>query len=558
MKRSLSLLLTLFLILPLCPAALGAEELPAPPSWIEAENYIRFPGDPAYQGESWEEILRQRQAAAEGGLLAYEGRDWAVGSPGQCYETGLIRLRCAENYGEDEFEAKAAFLAAGRAFHAAESGWYDQTRGRDETYYRLSVEKYRAYVLYHPEYADNLGRGLVPALDALGMTLEDFFAGPYMDRVTESDRALVAAAVEAYQPAYDREKARITLYLDGAALTMDTEIQVRQQRVMVPIRAIAEALGADVGWDEETWEVTLTRAGTVIALTPEKTAVTVNGELRELDTAPYADQNRTYVPARFVAELFGQTVTWDGEKRRVDIGEDKPEGAAGLEERLKPMGALLGILAGGDPNRFGFYPRAPYTRTTLGEHGVNENRQVIPSQVCREILEGTWELGDREALLAAVEEILERGDNEAFQAAAAEVKGLSDRELARQLEGMGEVDRYMWPWTRELGKKWGETGIRAWDLSRAAALLQWGYTAGYVTYGEAMELLEPAVGEIETTFDSWDAFYENFLEGYYWCLREKAEGSVWETELGAGYQYLKSDPVTRTLFDGSLFEKGKD
>ena len=253
MKKIISLLLALSLACTLVPSALGAEEAAAAaPSWMEGSAYLTFPGDPVYQPESWAKILAQREQAEQGGLLAYEGRDWAEGSPGQCYETALIRLKCAENYGEDEFEAKAAFLSAGRAFHAAESGWYDQNRGRDETYYRLSVEKYRAYVLYHPLYSENLGRGLVPALDALGMTLDDFFNAPYMDRVSQTDRAMVAELVSAYQNVYDREKNRIAVELDGQPLGMDTIPQVREQRVMVPIRAIAEALGADVEWDVKT------------------------------------------------------------------------------------------------------------------------------------------------------------------------------------------------------------------------------------------------------------------------------------------------------------------
>ena len=538
----------------------AAPVTPTAPSWVAAEDYITFPGDAAYQPGNWDYIQVLRRQAEEGGLLDYEGRDWAEGSPGQCYETALIRLRCAENYGDNEFEAKAAFLAAGRAFHAAESGWYDQSRGRDETYYRLSVEKYRAYVLYHPAYSESLGRGLVPALDALGMTLDDFFNAPYRDRVSEADRAIVEGVVAEYQEVYDREKNRISVYLDGEPLIMDTEPQVLEERVMVPIRAISEALGADVGWNEESWEVTLTRAGSVVALTPGKTTATVDGEQMEMDVAPYADQNRTYVPARYVSEFFGQTVTWNGEDRRVDITEDKSGWEdSGLESRLLPMGSLLGFLEGGDPAQFGFYSRPPYTETAHSDHGVNENRTVAPSGLCRETLEGTWEIPDREKLLETVEEILKEGDQKDFQAAADEVWGLSDWQITNRTEKLSDVDQYMWPYTKGLWKKWGKTGIRAWDLCRAVTLTQWGYTAGYVTYNEAMELLEPAAQELTEKFDSWDAVYENFLEGYYWCLREElGDKTVWETELGMAFQYLKNSPDTRSLFDDAMLADGKD
>lgn len=532
---------------------------PSAPAWLAAESYLTFPGDPAYQPGNWDYIRVLRRQAEEGGLLDYEGRDWAEGSPGQCYETALIRLKCAENYGDNEFEAKAAFLAAGRAFHAAESGWYDQNRGRDETYYRLSVEKYRAYVLYHPEYSEDLGRGLVPALDALDMTLEDFFNAPYMDRVKEADRAIVTAAVEQYQQSYEQEKNRVTVEIDATPLLMDTDPQVQAQRVMVPIRAISEALGADVGWNEETWEVTLTRAGREIALTPGKTAATVDGEPVEMDVAPYADQNRTYVPARFISEFFGQKVEWNSGERKVEIAEDKSawEGS-NLEDWALSMGALL-VLAegGGDPTQFGGHTRPPYAEASHSPNGVNENRTLVPRDMCRETLDWSRDVDSREALLETVKEILETGDQKAFQAAAEEVRGLTNDQIARRTEKLSDVDQFMWPYTKALSKKWGKKGIRAWDLCWAAALTQWGYTAGYVTYDEAMELLEPAAEELAKTFQGWDEVYENFLEGYYWCLREDlGDRTVWETDVGMVWQYLKNSPDTRTMFNDEIFETG--
>lgn len=555
MKRFFSLLLALALTLPLYPAALGAERDPDPPAWIPAESYLTFPGDPVYQEESWTRVLEERQAAEEGALLPYEGRDWAQGSVGECYETGLIRLRRAENYGDDAFEAGSAFLAAGRAFAAAESGWYDQNRGRDETYYRLSVEKYRAFLIYHVGYVGDWGRALVPPLDALHMTLEDFFNAPYMDRVSAEDRELVAASVTEYQEIYDREKNRISICLDGKDLIMDAAPQVSRQRTMVPIRSVAEALGADVAWEEETNVITMKRAGSVVTMTIGKTAATVDGERVEMDVAPYADGNRTYVPARYVSEFFGQTVTWNGEKNQVEIAEEKQGGKQRkTEAQALPMGALLDFWWQGDPAWFGYSTRGSRLEAVTGSGGVSENRTVLPRDLCRELLAQTWGIENREVLLETVNELLEKGDDEAFRSAAREVRSLSDREIARQTKSLSEVDRYMWPWTKALWNKWTTKGIRAWDLCRCAAFLEWGYTAGYVSYEEAIDSLAPAVRELTEKFDSWDEVYENFLEGYYWCLREDlGDKTVWDTDLGMAYQYLKNSPDTRALFGNGIF-----
>lgn len=541
MKKALSLLVTVTLVVSLLPAALGAEAAPTPPTWVAAEEYVIFPGDPVYEEENWAGILSRRQEAEKGALLPQEGRDWAEGSAGACYETALIRLKCAENYGEDAVEAGAAFLAAGKAFEAAESAWYDQNRGRDERYYRLSVEKYRAYLLYHPEYVENWGQAIVPALDALGMTVEEFFDGPYMGRVSKETRAAVEGSADAYWSFYLPEKSRITVYLDGVLLQMDTSPQVRNQRVMTPIRALAEALGADVEWDPESWEVTLKRAGSTVSMTPGKTTAWVDGQAVEMDVAPYADRNRTYFPVRYAAELFGQTVRWNAAQRRVDVTEAKRSEDT-LESFALSMGALLTVTEGGDPARFGSFQRA------AGSDGGAAR--------CRDILGGKWSIPDRETLLKSVEEILAEGNQKDFQAAAGKVKHLSEEEIARRTSRMEEENKYMWPRTKSLWEKWGERGILAWDLCRVAALCQWGYSAGYLTYAEALEQIRPAAERLAGEFDSWDKVYENFLEGYYWCLREDlGDKTVWDTDLGMVYLYLRNSPDTRTLFDSGMFEK---
>lgn len=557
MKKSLSLLLVLALSLPLCPAAL-AESLGEPPERAVVREYLTFPGDPVYEGESWLRVLSRRREAAQGGLLPREGLDWAQGSVGECYEEGVYRLLCAENYTDDQ-EARAAFLAAGRAFGAAESGWYDRNRGRDETYYKISVEKYRCYLIYHVEYISDWGRALVPALDALGMTLDDFFNAPNMDRVSSENRDRVEGEVNAYWDFYLGEKLRITVYVDGALLQMDTPVQVKNERTMAPIRALAEALGADVAWDPDTWQVTMKRAGSTVTMTPGETTAWVDGVAVEMDVAPYADRNRTYFPVRYAAQLFGQTVTWNAAGRRVEITESKGAESSDTEVWVLGMGALLGFLEEGDPTRFGYYPRSPHPVTERDETGAPRNRTMEPAAECRKLLAENWEISDREALFEVVEKLLTEGHNQDFQAAANEVRFLSGREVEYRAKSLSGTDKYMWPWTQKLWEKWGKRGIRAWDLCRAAAIAEWGYTAGYLTYPEAMELLAPAVRELQGSFGSWDEVYENFLEGYYWCLRQDlGEDTVWDTDLGKAFDYLKNSPDTRTLFSASMFETGKD
>jgi hypothetical protein len=83
-------------------------------------------------------------------------------------------------------------------------------------------------------------------------------------------------------------------------------------RVRVPIRFVAEAMGAQVAWDGSTRTVTITREGLVISLVIDQTTATVNGKPIEIDASPKLVQDRTMVPLRFISEAFGAKVDWVG------------------------------------------------------------------------------------------------------------------------------------------------------------------------------------------------------------------------------------------------------
>ncbi len=111
-KKSVSLLLALTLVFSLFPAAAAAESgavTPTPPEWIKAEEYLVIPDDAVYAPVNWTEVEALREDARQGGLLPEEGKDWAEGSAGACYETGLVRLKYAENAGVETQEGRKAF-----------------------------------------------------------------------------------------------------------------------------------------------------------------------------------------------------------------------------------------------------------------------------------------------------------------------------------------------------------------------------------------------------------------------------------------------------------------
>ena len=111
----------------------------------------------------------------------------------------------------------------------------------------------------------------------------------------------------------------ISVYLDGSALIFDVPPMLIDGRVFVPMRAIFEALGAEVAWDADTQTATGTKDETVVVLPIGSTSPMVNGAVVSIDTPGVIIDGRTLVPLRFVAESFGVSVEWDGDTRTVTI-----------------------------------------------------------------------------------------------------------------------------------------------------------------------------------------------------------------------------------------------
>ena len=89
----------------------------------------------------------------------------------------------------------------------------------------------------------------------------------------------------------------------------DSAPYVANDRTYVPFRALGEALGAEVVWDNDARTVTYTLGNTEVVMTIGETTYTVNGDEKTMDVAPEITGDRTYVPVRFVGEALGFSVT---------------------------------------------------------------------------------------------------------------------------------------------------------------------------------------------------------------------------------------------------------
>ena len=114
---------------------------------------------------------------------------------------------------------------------------------------------------------------------------------------------------------FPEQEHEIKVVLDGKLLYFDVPPQIMNNRTVVPLRAIFEAMGATVDWDGSTQTVIATRGNTTVVLEIGSISPTINGKAASIDQPAVVVDGRTLAPLRFVAEAFGGTVNWVGEEK---------------------------------------------------------------------------------------------------------------------------------------------------------------------------------------------------------------------------------------------------
>ena len=560
MKRLAAFFLTVVMAVTMMPAALAAETKPAPPAWVKAEEYAVFEGDSTYSGETWETVLRLRSDAAAGNLEPQSGdlyTDWNIGEKTDApaslqFELGLIGMKYAENSGSQRMASRTR-----RYFGLAQDSWLDEGGSRtDKTYYLFTLWYQRARLLECRPGTSQVFSGyqLEEFLKASGYTMEQFRDCSALKVVTDAEWAAIDTRTAEERAAAAIAATRANVTLDGNHVNTENLARVVNGRTMIPVRCLAEQLGADVSYDTTLKAARIVRAGVEIVMPIGSKTCTVNGKPFTMDIAPYIENGRTMIPARYVSELFGQSIQWVPEGRIAAVTENKAlAGDTNLESWAMAMGAYLNAVNnGGRPTVFGSKGRGlSYGMDAIGK--PSSAGAIYTYEWARYILENSWGITGREDLIETVDRMTVGGHNADFQFYVAMINTMSAaeyRELLKNAEGM---DAYMFPYTKRLGEKWGDRGILCWDLFRMSNLVQWGYVAGYVTYPEALALLEPAATLVQKNFKNWNEAFENYLDGYNWWAREDVgTKDPWTVTRGPYVKRLMQN--YGELFDDSLFK----
>lgn len=105
----------------------------------------------------------------------------------------------------------------------------------------------------------------------------------------------------------------------GKTVNNDVAPKIVNDRTMLPARFVVESLGGTITWDGDNQQVTIVQDDTTIVITIGASTALVNGESVALDSPAFIENDRTYMPIRFISENLGADVDWDEDGQQVII-----------------------------------------------------------------------------------------------------------------------------------------------------------------------------------------------------------------------------------------------
>lgn len=120
-----------------------------------------------------------------------------------------------------------------------------------------------------------------------------------------------------YADIFDDSKVKVSY--NGVEQKFNPNAVIWNNYTLVPFRQVFELYGAEVTWDQETKTVEATKGDTIITIrTPGKIAY-INGEKVELAQGPINAKGTVLVGLRFVSEALGAEVSFDKKNLTVNI-----------------------------------------------------------------------------------------------------------------------------------------------------------------------------------------------------------------------------------------------
>ncbi|WP_458411710.1 stalk domain-containing protein [Schinkia sp. CFF1] len=115
------------------------------------------------------------------------------------------------------------------------------------------------------------------------------------------------------------EQAAISVFVDNNKVAFDQNPVIHGDITLVPLRGVFEKIGAKVDWNTKTQTVKVIKEDKTITLKKGSKDAFINNNLQKLDTDPQLLNNRIMVPLRFISETLNAKVDWNGSTRTITI-----------------------------------------------------------------------------------------------------------------------------------------------------------------------------------------------------------------------------------------------
>ena len=151
------------------------------------------------------------------------------------------------------------------------------------------------------------------AVSSLGSTQRSLFVGGRKYIVSNQNEKVMILRI-----------GQTTFTVNGISNTLDSPPVIKNNRTLLPIRPVVEALGGSVSWDGNERKVIISLGSTTIELWIGKNTARVNGITKPIDSSnskvvPEIINGRTMLPLRFVTENLGCQLQWDPDTKTITI-----------------------------------------------------------------------------------------------------------------------------------------------------------------------------------------------------------------------------------------------
>jgi len=239
----------------------------------------------------------------------------------QMYNESYNGYKHYRNYGLDAPVLKEATIE----LKVGEKPYFSWYGVENADYYTIwDWTRNRVYDNVRNTYIDDFAPYTEPGTYAIGIYARSDEKGKYPQGTPINFNVVVAPAEGSFSPTPQQEQ--IAASINGSNIDFDVPPQIINDRTMVPVRAIFEALGARVSWDENTQTVTAKSDRYWVSLKIGSNTMehinykeTTQTSFYTLDSPAVIIDGRTLVPARAVAEAFGCSVEWDANTKTVVI-----------------------------------------------------------------------------------------------------------------------------------------------------------------------------------------------------------------------------------------------